>query len=202
MPSDVLGARTGAFPAPALLVPTFLRWDATAGRLQALPDYGLGTVLRINVEDINDGSYLRQHGAALHAAGLPFEDGLVVSTALFARMDGLRAMRSLLSLGQPPDAVFAYNDLIAIGAMRAIGEAGRRIPGDIAVIGIDDIEEGRFSTPTLTTVAPDKEYIGRLAVQSLIARIEGKPVSPPYDVQPPFRLITRESTLGGVRPLR
>ena len=84
--------------------------------------------------------------------------------------------------------------------MRAIGEAGRRIPDDIAVIGIDDIEEGRFSTPTLTTVAPDKEYIGRLAVQALIARIEGKPVSPPYDVQPPFRLITRESTLGGLRP--
>ncbi len=45
---------------------------------------------------------------------------------------------------QPPDAVFAYNDLVAIGAMRAVAEAGMRIPDDIAVIGIDDIEEGRF----------------------------------------------------------
>jgi DNA-binding LacI/PurR family transcriptional regulator len=154
--------------------------------------------------DLRQSAHLRFLGyrRALGAAGLPFEDELVVSTAQFGRMDGLRAMRALLELPRPPDAVFCYNDLIAIGALRAIGEAGRRIPEDIAVIGIDDIEEGRFSTPTLTTVAPDKEYIGRLAVQALIARIEGKPVSPPYDVQPPFRLITRESTLGGLRPLR
>ena len=82
-------------------------------------------------------------------------------------------MRRLLALAEPPDAVFAYNDLIAIGAMRAVGEAGLRIPEDIAVIGFDDIEEGRFWAPTLTTISPDKEHIGRLAVRALVARIEG-----------------------------
>lgn len=142
----------------------------------------------------------RGYREALAAAGMSFEPELAVATGQFGRMDGLLAMRSLLTLDEPPDAVFAYNDLIAIGAMRAVLEAGRSIPDDVAVIGIDNIEEGRFSNPTLTTMAPDKEYIGRLAVQALIARIEGRPVSPPFGVQPPFRLVTRESTLGGRRP--
>ncbi|MEV7231385.1 LacI family DNA-binding transcriptional regulator [Polymorphospora sp. NPDC051019] len=138
---------------------------------------------------------LRGYREALTGAGLPFEPTLVAATTQFRRVDGLRAMRDLLALDEPPDAVFGYNDLIAIGAMRAIGEAGRRIPDDIAVIGFDDIEEGRFGNPTLTTISPDKERIGRLAVRSLVARIEGRPVHPPYDVRPPFHLVPRESTL-------
>jgi DNA-binding LacI/PurR family transcriptional regulator len=145
---------------------------------------------------------LRGYREALAAAGLPYEPSLVAGTALFGRLDGLLAMRALLALDEPPDAVFAYNDLTAIGALRAIGEAGLRVPDDVAVIGIDDIEEGRFSSPTLTTISPDKEQIGRLAVRALIARVEGKPVDPPRAVQPPFRLVTRESTLGGRRPVR
>ena len=103
-------------------------------------------------------------------------------------------MRDLLALGDPPDAVFGYNDLVAAGALRALAEAGLRVPEDVAVIGIDDIEEGRFSTPTLTTIAPDKREIGRLAVRRLVARIEGAQVAAPLTVQTPFRLIRREST--------
>ncbi|MEV0646655.1 LacI family DNA-binding transcriptional regulator [Phytomonospora sp. NPDC050363] len=139
---------------------------------------------------------LRGYQEALAAAGLPSDPRLVASTAHFVRSDGYAAMRTLLELPEPPDAVFAYNDLIAIGAMRAIIEAGLRIPEDIAVIGFDDIEDGRFSTPTLTTISPDKERIGTLAVSSLIAQVLGEPAGPPRDVQPAFRLVTRESTLG------
>ncbi|GAA1853005.1 LacI family DNA-binding transcriptional regulator [Asanoa iriomotensis] len=145
---------------------------------------------------------LRGYREALAGAGLPWDPALAAPTTAFGRADGLLAMRDLLARTQPPDAVFAYNDLVAIGAIRAVVEAGLRIPDDVAVIGIDDIEDGRFSNPTLTTIAPDKEHIGRLAVRRLVARIEGTPVGPPYDVQPPFRLVTRESTLGGRRPIR
>ncbi|MBM0256398.1 LacI family DNA-binding transcriptional regulator [Micromonospora sp. 4G55] len=137
---------------------------------------------------------LRGYREALAAAGLPVDAELVVATEQFGRRDGLLAMRRLLALDTPPDAVFGYNDLVAIGAVRAIGEAGRRVPGDIAVAGIDDIEEGRFSTPTLTTIAPDKEHIGRFAVQRLVALIEGAPLAPPADLHLPFRLEVREST--------
>ena len=153
--------------------------------------------------DLPPAAHLRLRGyrAALVAAGLRYEVELIAPTAAFGRMDGLRAMRELLTLDRPPDAVFAYNDLIAIGAMRAIGEAGLRIPDDIAVVGIDDIEEGRFSNPTLTTISPDKERIGQLVVRALVARIEGRPAASTSDVQPPFCLVERESTLGGRRPV-
>ncbi|MGQ5261432.1 LacI family DNA-binding transcriptional regulator [Micromonospora sp. ZYX-F-536] len=141
-------------------------------------------------------AHLRMRGyrEALAAAGLPFRPQLVARTDEFGRLDGRRAMRDLLALGEPPDAVFGYNDLIGIGALRALAEAGCRVPEDVAVIGIDDIEEGRFSTPTLTTIAPDKEEIGRLAVRRLVARIEGAEVAAPLTVQTPFRLVRREST--------
>lgn len=139
---------------------------------------------------------------ALATAGLPVDPSLVATaTSQFSRHDGLLGMRHLLGLTERPDAVFAYNDLIAIGAMRAITEAGLRIPEDIAVIGFDDVEEGRFSNPTLTTISPDKDQIGRLAVRSLVARVEGKAVDQPRDVQPPFRLVTRESTIGRRPPV-
>ena len=139
---------------------------------------------------------LRGYQEALTAAGLPLDASLVATTAQFGRQDGLDGMRRLLELAQPPDAVFAYNDLMAIGAIRALHDAGLRVPGDIAVIGFDNIDEGRFAYPSLTTIAPDKDAIGRLAVRSLIARVEGKGADQACDVQPPFRLITRESTLG------
>ncbi|HCT79331.1 MAG TPA: LacI family transcriptional regulator [Micromonosporaceae bacterium] len=139
---------------------------------------------------------LRGYQEALAAAGLPFDPALVATTPQFGRQDGLNGMRRLLSLRQRPEAVFAYNDLIAIGAIRALHEAKLRIPEDVAVIGFDDIEEGRFATPSLTTISPDKESIGQLAVRSLVARVEGKHISEPKDVQPPFRLVTRESTVG------
>jgi len=139
---------------------------------------------------------LRGYHEALTAAGLPHPPALVIHTPQFGRPDGHTGMQQLLTLPTPPDAVFAYNDLIAIGAIHAIRHAGLHIPDDIAVIGFDDIEDGRYSNPTLTTISPDKERIGQLAVRQLIARVEGKPVDPPRDIQPPFRLVTRESTLG------
>ncbi|MGC4808678.1 LacI family DNA-binding transcriptional regulator [Micromonospora sp. DT233] len=137
---------------------------------------------------------LRGYREALSAAGLPAYPQLVAPTERFGRRDGRRAMAGLLALDEPPDAVLGYNDLVAIGALRALTEAGRRAPDDVALIGIDDIEEGRFSSPTLSTVAPDKDEIGRLAVRRLVARIEGGEVPDPFTVQTPFVLVPREST--------
>lgn len=129
---------------------------------------------------------------ALTAAGIPFDLRLLAPTGQFGRADGEQAMHHLLSLDVPPDALLAYNDLTAIGALRALTRAHVRVPADVAVAGIDDIEEGRFSNPTLTTVAPDKREIGRLAVRRLVARIEGDG-GPPTHVQPAFNLVERES---------
>jgi DNA-binding LacI/PurR family transcriptional regulator len=105
-------------------------------------------------------------------------------------------MRHLLSLDRPPDAVFCFNDLLALGAIRALHEAGRRAPDDVAVVGFDDIEEGAFAIPSLTTISPDKAEIGRQAVRLLLGRIDGTRTGPPERVEPLFTLVIRESTAG------
>lgn len=108
-------------------------------------------------------------------------------------------MRQLLALESPPDAVFCFNDLLALGAIRALHEAGLRIPEDVAVVGFDDIEEASFSTPSLTTIAPDKEKLGELAVSFLLERIKGTRNGPGERIDVPFRLVVRESTMGAGR---
>ena len=112
----------------------------------------------------------------------------------YHRQDGAEAMTRLLGLEQPPDAVFCFNDLLAFGAIRAILSRGLRVPGDVAVVGFDDIEEGRFSTPTLTTISPDKQQIARLAVSLLRERLGSGRELPPRELQADFSLVVREST--------
>lgn len=137
---------------------------------------------------------LQGYSEALAQAGLAVDSRLIVQVASYSRLEGARAMRQLLALAQPPDAVFCFNDLLALGAMRALHEAGCRIPEDVAVMGFDDIEEARFAIPSLSTVAPDKQRIGELAVSFLVDRIEEKRTGSPERVEVPFHLVLREST--------
>ena len=109
------------------------------------------------------------------------------------RMSGYEAMVSLLLSGRSFDAALCVNDALAVGAMRALRSHGRRIPDDVAVTGFDDTAEGRFTTPSLTTVNPRKDEMVRLAVEMLLERLGG------YDG--PFRqvrtgadLVVRRST--------
>jgi DNA-binding LacI/PurR family transcriptional regulator len=139
---------------------------------------------------------LRGYTEALAEAGLPLDTQFIMQVASYSRGEGARAMRQLLALDAPPDAVFCFNDLLALGALRALHEAGRRVPEDVAVIGFDDIEEARFAIPSLTTIAPDKEQIGELAISFLLGRIAGTRTGPPERVEVPFRLVVRESTAG------
>ncbi|MCM2424604.1 LacI family DNA-binding transcriptional regulator [Streptomyces sp. RKAG337] len=147
-------------------------------------------------ESARQPAHLRLRGwrEELTAAGLPCDDSLVAATDGYGRVDGAAAMNALLDRGERPDAVFAYNDLIAIGAMRALTDRGLRVPDDVAVVGFDDIEEGRFSTIALTTVSPDKQAIARLAVERVVARLAGAPDLVPERIQPGYTLVAREST--------
>ncbi|MEV4682247.1 LacI family DNA-binding transcriptional regulator [Streptomyces kurssanovii] len=133
------------------------------------------------------------------AAGLEADDALVVVTDGYGREDGASAMAALLDRGGRPDAVFAYNDLIAVGAMRTLTERGLSVPGDVAVVGFDDIEEGRYGSTTLTTISPDKEAIARLAVDSLVERLAGGTAPEPRRQRPGYRLVVRESTTRSAR---
>ncbi|MFG1815364.1 LacI family DNA-binding transcriptional regulator [Kribbella sp. NPDC049174] len=132
---------------------------------------------------------------ALRAAGLEVIPELIRPTEFFHRADGAAAMADLLALPDPPDAVFCYNDLLALGALRTILSRGLRVPEDIALVGFDDIEDGRYSTPSLTTIRPDKTQIAKHAVQLLLGRLDGDE-SAPAEVAADYDLVVRESTTG------
>ncbi|WP_324699137.1 LacI family DNA-binding transcriptional regulator [Novosphingobium aerophilum] len=106
---------------------------------------------------------------------------------------GESAMRALIEDGVEFDAVFAASDLIAIGAMRALAAAGRTIPGDVAVMGFDDLPAASMTNPPLTTVMQDLKGAGESLVETLVALIEDRPVP---EATLGARLIARRSTLG------
>ncbi|WP_250444195.1 substrate-binding domain-containing protein, partial [Actinotalea sp. C106] len=121
----------------------------------------------------------------------------------WTRSTGAEAMRGLLDGGEPFDAVFALNDVLALGAMRVLYERDVAVPDAVAVAGFDDIEEGRFARPSLTTVEPGLPQIARTAVELLVERLAagaGAVNGPGLEVVADFDLRPRESTLGrGVR---
>lgn len=126
---------------------------------------------------------------ALHERGLTAEDSLIVEGD-FTFDGGARAMQQLLSL--KPDAVFAATDLMALGAIHAIQEAGLRVPDDIAVVGFDDFPIARTATPPLTTIRQPVELSGELAVRTLNDCIQTEDM-PPQRTVLPVELIIRGS---------
>ena len=151
----------------------------------------------IGRESVEGTSSVRLHGfsTAVEDAGLELPSRRVVRTRQFDREHGHAAMLRLLDLPQRerPDAVFAFNDLLAIGAMRACLETGVHIPDDVAIVGFDDVPEGRFHTPSLTTVAPDMPVLAEQALDRLILAIEGRSAGPQRSFVP-WSLRIREST--------
>ena len=154
----------------------------------------------IGTQDIPSGqsARLRLQGAmiALAEAGLTAHPSLLRPSDTYTRMAGYTAMQEILDSGRSVDAVFCFNDSMAIGALRALRERRVRVPDDVAVVGFDDIEEGQFSAPPLTTVRPDKDAIARIAVERLVARIGGES-GPGQEIEVGFDLVVRETT-GGI----
>jgi DNA-binding LacI/PurR family transcriptional regulator len=103
---------------------------------------------------------------------------------------GIQAINSLLASGESFDAVFAVTDVIAIGAMKALQEAGLRVPEDVSVVGFDDVPLAAHVTPALTTVRQDIHQASEGLVESIVGLIEGKPVRSALAVP---QLIIRDS---------
>jgi len=112
--------------------------------------------------------YLR----AMAEAGLEVLAGRVVHDA-FTSAGGHAAFSRVLDQPHPPSAVFVTSDLMALGGLCAAGRLGLRIPAELSVIGYDDIEGAGYASPPLTTVAPPKRDMARLAIELLIERIRG-----------------------------
>ncbi|GAA3801187.1 LacI family DNA-binding transcriptional regulator [Sphaerisporangium flaviroseum] len=114
----------------------------------------------------------------------------IVALGDFTRISGAEGMRQLLDDDPGLDAVFAANDLMAIGALHALREAGRRVPDDVAVVGFDDIEAALYTAPPLTTIRSPMGDQAAAAARLLLGLFEGAPGDP---VIMPNELVIRES---------
>jgi LacI family transcriptional regulator len=135
----------------------------------------------------------RVHGFldGLAAHGLPVDERRLL-TGVPTWGSGRETAKHLLTLDPQLSAIFAYNDLLALGAVQACKDLGRHIPADCAIVGFDDIQLASLVTPPLTTVRLDKYLLGQQAMTRVLAMLDR-----PEEVCPPIilgvELITRES---------
>ena len=128
---------------------------------------------------------------ALVAEGLPFDDGLIFES-MPTRDGGKKALEAALAAAEPPTAVFCYNDIVAMGATRALAMRGIRPGRDVAVVGFDDIDEAEHNAPPLPTVSADTRIMGARCADSLLGLIRGgEPSAMSFTGE--TRLVVRES---------
>ena len=130
----------------------------------------------------------------LTGAGIPFDPDLVVETRLEPR-SGYHAAQKLLDLPEPPAAIFAFHDYVAIDVHQAILDRGLKIPDDIALAGFDGLRASMITSPPITTVNQPLAEIGRQSVLTLLDRIENND-QPPIQRTLPVELNPRQSTVG------
>jgi len=138
-------------------------------------------------------STLRLSGfrSALESAGIPIDENILIPGD-YTRESGRAGIAKLLSMDQPPTAVFCANDLIALGALETAWQRGYHIPRDLSIVGFDDIDEARRATPPLTTVKGPPRRVGKLAAELLVERLKGR--GEPRRIRLEFSLVVRETT--------
>lgn len=135
---------------------------------------------------------LRGYREELQRRGLPYRDDYVAAGDYYFE-SGIAATRDLLATSEPPTAIFAASDLMAMGAIRAASEAGLKLPDELSIVGFDDIPFAEHTTPPLTTLRQDKQGLGAAAGEALVARIEGVDAPAPERTLP-VELRERRST--------
>lgn len=135
---------------------------------------------------------LAGYRAALTAAGRP-ADSRLVRMADYKQAGGAEAVRSLLALPEPPDALFLANSLMTMGALRALAEARVEVGAEMGVVGFDDLPWASLIRPALTAVAQPTYDLGRAAADMLLER-SADPAAPVRTVSLPTRLIVRDSS--------
>jgi DNA-binding LacI/PurR family transcriptional regulator len=137
---------------------------------------------------------LASYKQALMEAGVPYDHGLVVDTSTEPGRD-YEAMNTLLDLPNPPTAVFAIHDTVALECLRAVKDRGLRVPEDVAIAGFDDWRASLTTNPPLTTIHPPLSEVGYRATEILLARVADKSL-PPAQLTLPVEMVVRQSTVG------
>jgi LacI family transcriptional regulator len=130
--------------------------------------------------------------AALEQHGIPLDESLITVAEGSSERHGYEATQRLLKAERLPSAIFLANDLMAIGALKALTECGKRVPQDVSLVGFDDVPMGEYVAPPLTTVHQPAFEKGVRATELLIQCLEGD--EPPRSETLPVKLVVRKST--------
>jgi DNA-binding LacI/PurR family transcriptional regulator len=172
---------------------------ATRLAIEHLTELGHQKIAFIKGQEFSSDTEVRWE-AVLGAAK---ELGLEINERLIGQLEGespspklgYEVTRKLLKRGESFTALFAFNDISAIGAIRALREAGRRVPEDVSVVGFDDIQSAAFQNPALTTVRQPLRQMGIIAAETLLRRINAPAKAPyPKNIHVEAELIVRETT--------
>lgn len=136
---------------------------------------------------------LQGHQSAIDSAGIPFTDDLI-TYGTFRSASGYECAAQLMALPDPPTAIFAFNDRMALGAIRYLREQGLSVPGDVSVAGFDDIPSAALAEPALTTMRQQSLEQGRRAALMLFEQINTESSTGRYEVVLPTQLVPRAST--------
>jgi len=192
-PVVLLGERGADAACPQV---TYRNRDASRAAVETLIAGGARRIAAIGPHERPGSATPRFEGyaAALVEAGLVPSPELVRETTTWHRSAGMEAVRDLLADGVEFDAVFGFNDMIALGALAALANAGVRVPHDVQVVGFDDVDEATYSVPGLTTVDPGKAAAADLALGLLDSLLRGDDVPEQGHVSPDFTVVVRDST--------
>jgi len=130
---------------------------------------------------------------AMAALGLEVDPALVVDGSAYSEKEGARCCRALLEGGERFTAVFAGNDLMALGCIDALTDAGRACPADVSVVGVNDMDWSARFSPPLTTVRLPHYELGRSAAELLLERLDD-PAAASRRIVLPTELVVRGST--------
>lgn len=169
-------------------------YSGATAAVEHLIDLGHCRIAHITGSDEMSTGHTRARGYVdtLQRRHLPVDPDLIVR-GNFRESGGYEATQLLLGLAHPPTAIFAVNDLAAVGALRAIEEAGLHVPGDISIVGFNDISTVLGTTRLLTTVHLPLNEMGRAAAERLLAQITNEMMAPEPLVMP-VELVVRQST--------
>lgn len=166
--------------------------QAAVDAVQYLLNRGHRRIGFIGADETYRWAALRSQGYrhALERAGIEPDPALMQVAAGTGYAEGIAAAGGLLAQPQSPTAVFCVSDTLAIGAIKALRRAGRRVPEDIAVVGFDDLPLASIFEPALTTIAQPSRGLGAAAARALLARLDGEQ---PESVVLPHQLVVRDS---------
>jgi len=184
--------RVDGVEADFVVAHNFVGGAAVAGHLLSLGYESFGYIgfgPRLKRDERLQGfrSGLEEEGVELAADQIADGDGRDI-------VHGYRAVERLFDRASRPRALFAFNDLLAIGALQFCQEQGIAVPGEVAIAGFDNLPQCRVTSPPLTSVAYPVQSIARLAVQNLVDRIEGAAERPPHRILLEPHLVVRQST--------